>query len=213
MNARGQYLAWLRKTSPAIYTAALRKVSGNVRGVGGLNDDLLARMSRTSTGFGFLGDDTADLQTITVTADAPSDTSDLSTLVLDSGSLSPMDTQAIQAAAILPTITNMPGVEPVSSTSTSVFGQVAQAVASVVAAGMQASSQSNLIKLNTQRATQGLPPVNANGVPISTGFFTPSANPTLARMEASIAGVATSPILWIAGLGLAALLLLRSKRA
>lgn len=214
MNAQAAYLAWLRLTAPEVYTAALRKVARAPRGLGGLSDDLLARMSRPSTGFGFFGDDTTDIPTITVTADASSGP-DTSGLVLDPSTLDPVDLTSLQdQASVSPSLNILP--EPASTTSTTgsnLFASIIQAVGTVTAAGMQASQQSSLVKLNTQRAAQGLPPVNANGVPINTGFLTRSSNPAIASLENSISGAASSPLLWVAALAIGGLLLLRSKRA
>ncbi|MGH3574921.1 MAG: hypothetical protein ACRDUW_24375 [Pseudonocardiaceae bacterium] len=45
MNARQLYLAWLRSTHPDIYVAALRKVAGKPRSLGGLGQDLMSSMT------------------------------------------------------------------------------------------------------------------------------------------------------------------------
>lgn len=214
MNAQAAYLAWLRINAPEVYTGALRKVAGKARGLGGLADDLLARMSRTSTGFGFFGDDTTDLPTITVTADAIP-TVDNSSLALTPDDLATLnDTlsqQDLQSSVSLTALPTVPMAAPTVTTGSNLFASIIQAVGTVTAAGMQASTQSSLVKLNTQRAAAGLPPVNANGVPINTGFLPPSSNPTIARLEAGIAGAGSSPMLWIAALAVGALFLLRKK--
>lgn len=207
MNAHAQYLAWLRINHPAVYMQALRRVVGKPRGLGGLSDDLLARMCRPTTGFGFLGDDsidTSDLPTITVEADTPS-MPDLTDLVVDPASLT---TPSIDLTdnTLLPALPNP--TPPTDSSGSSVFDSIAKAVATVASTAMSASSQSNLLKLNTQRATQGLPPVDANGIPVRTSLLRVSSNPTIANLERTIAGAATSPLVWVAGLGILALLLL-----
>jgi hypothetical protein len=221
MNAKALYLSWLRQTAPELYTAALRKVAGKPRGLGGLGDDLVSRMCRPCTGFGFLGDDTSDLPTITVTApDFYNTAPDLTGvdsfltepggLTVDPSSFSAADLTSLTAQDVssLPTITEAPDT---SAGSGGLFSNVATAVASIVTAGMTANNQSNLLKVNTQRASQGLPPVDSNGVPIRTSLLTPSSNPTIARIESTIAGAASSPLLWVAGLGLLGFLLLRKR--
>jgi MYXO-CTERM domain-containing protein len=215
MNARAAYLAWLRINAPEVWTAAMRKVAGKARGLGGLSDDLIARMSRPSTGFGFFGDDTSDLPTITVTADAYPTTVDPS-LALDPTALDPVDFTVLQQQAnapvpLLPTPDATTAPAQPAASSSGIFASIINAVASVTTAGMAANAQSGLLRLNTQRASQGLPPVNAAGVPIATSFLSPSSNPTIARLEATIAGAGSSPILWIGALALAGLFLLRKK--
>lgn len=213
MNARQAYLAWLRVTNPGIYNAAIRRVAGRPRSLGGLSTDLIAQMSRQSTGFGFLGDDYSDLPTIDVTADAPT-MPDITPL--DVTDLTPIDTSDLTSSVQLtPASSIAPAADSNNTTSgpSTTFNAITGAVASIITAGMSASASSSLLKLNTQRAQQGLPPVNAQGVPISTSGLPLSTNPTIARFEASMAGVASSPMLWLAGLGIAALLIFRSKRA
>jgi hypothetical protein len=227
MNNQQKYLAWLRTTAPEVYVAALRKVARAPRSLGGLSDDLVTRMYRPSTGFGFVGDEMTQLAArlrslgalgqddsdpdnigeVTVTASSPTD--DSSSLLLDPTSLTPADILGVQEQATLPTAPiNVPAdtSSSGSSSNTGLFSSIVSAVGSIGAAAMTSSAQSNLLKLNTQRAAAGLPPVNANGVPVATSL---SSNPQIAAMESSIAGVASSPIFWIAGLALLAFVVLR----
>jgi hypothetical protein len=211
MNAQQKYLAWLRITAPEVYTAALRTVARKPRGLGGLSDDLLTRMQRPCTGFGFLGDDSADLPTITVTADAP--TADTSGLTLDPNAFDSADLATLQQQTTLPALpADVTAAAAAQSQPTGLFNSIVSAVAGVATTALNVSGQSNLVKVNTQRAAMGLPPVNAQGVPISNSFFRPSTNPQLAALEASVGGFASSPLVWVAGLGLIAFLLL-GKRA
>jgi hypothetical protein len=135
---------------------------------------------------------------------------DNSGLVLDPTSLTPADILGVQQQATLPTAPiNLPSdtSAPASgSSNTGLFSSIVSAVGGITAAAMTSSAQSNLLKLNTQRAAAGLPPVNANGVPVATSL---STNPQIAAMESSIAGVASSPVFWIAGLALLAFIVLR----
>jgi hypothetical protein len=228
MNNQQKYLAWLRTSAPEVYVAAIRKVAHAPRNLGGLSDDLVARMYSPSTGFGFLSDEMSDLSArlrslgalgqddsdpdnigeVVVTGSTP--TVDTSSLVVDPTSLVPADILGIQEQATLPTAPiNLPAdttTPAASSSNTGLFSSIVAAVGSIGAAAMTSSAQSNLLKLNTQRAAAGLPPVNANGVPVATSL---SSNPQIAAMESSIAGVASSPVFWIAGLALLAYIVLR----
>lgn len=228
-QARKLYLSYLRQSAPLVYTAAVRKAMGKPRGLGGLGDDLLTQMTRPCMGIGFLGQDDgstdySNLPTVTVTA---TDTSGYDQNLQDLINANSLPDQSLALAvtpeALAPvnltdvTGTSLTALPPsttdTTSTSTApgIFASIASAVGGIVAAGMTASSQSSLLKLNTQRAAAGLPPVNANGVPISTSLLTPSSNPTIAALENSVAGAASSPLVWMAGIGLLAFLLLRKK--
>lgn len=67
------------------------------------------------------------------------------------------------------------------------FNSIANAVTTVAPVIVQTQAQQNLLQINTQRARQGLPPLTANGVPVSASQLAP-ANPTMARLESSLSG-------------------------
>lgn len=213
MNNRQLYLAWLRTAAPTVYTAALRKATGQIKNLGGLGDDLLQQALSPNIRHSFLGDDGSSIDT--------SDTFDSSTLT---------DTSPIQLDPIIfqpPTfdpgtvsLATPEGVGPApvaaapaaSSGSSSTFSNILTAVASIGSTVVNASQQSALIALNTQRAAQGLPPVNAQGQ-VVTAAGTATTSAALLAFENAIAGGSAGslvPILLIGGL-LAYFLLGRSS--
>lgn len=221
MNPRAAYLAWLRQTAPATYATAVRKVAGKPRSLGGLNRNLVSSMYAPSTGFGFLSDDVTDasLQPITVTAP------DLSSLSIDTSGFQPADLSADivdPSTFASPSLPASPDVStPATDTSGSsgsswfnsnTFSSLINAVGNVASTALNVSAQSNLLKLNTQRAAQGLWPVQANGTPVPQSQLYPASSPTLARFESAISTQGmTSPLLIIAGLGLLAVLIKRRR--
>jgi hypothetical protein len=218
MNNRQLYLAWLRTTAPETYITAIRKVAGKPRGSGGLKRDLVGSMLTPTTGFGFLGDDTTDLQTITVSA--PIDSSAFTMPVVDTSTFT---TPAIEIPAptdvFAPPPDELTGVTvtaqkipvPGPAPTTDLWTQITTAVAGLAATALTSSQQSNLVKLNTARAAAGLPPVDANGRVITTSAVARPPSAALAAIEAQIAGMGSSPIVWIAGLGLLAFLFMRKR--
>lgn len=199
--ARMAYLAWLRTTAPAVYISAVRKATGRVKSLGGLNDDLV--QSALSPGYrhSFLGDngDSVTLDPIVVTAtsmDQP-----VSTDLFINTSADPFDTSSVAA----PTAVNIdPGTYGTAASTpataatpapTSTLGQVLTAVAAIGAASVGvigADNTSKLIALNTTRAQQGLPPVNAAGQVVTASG---TASPALLAFENAITGGAGGSLL------------------
>jgi hypothetical protein len=207
MNNRQKYLAWLRTTAPTVYAVALRKATGQGRTLGGLADDLVKQAFAPDIAHSFLGDDTSSLDPITVTAS--SDSSPL-TDVYATGDFLPVvntptfDASLVQAPSAVAIDTGTSTVAPSApAASSSTFANILTAVAAIGAGVVSATNQSKLIALNTTRAAQGLPPVNAAGQVVSTtGFATTS--PSLLAFERSISGaggVSLLPILAILGIG------------
>lgn len=97
-----------------------------------------------------------------------------------------------------------------SSSSSGWFDSLANAISSLGSTVVQTQAQQNLLAINTQRARQGLPPLTANGVPVTGSMLSPTSS-TVARMEAALSG-GTIPLLLIGGLGLAAVLMLSKSR-
>ena len=202
MNNRQLYLAWLRTTAPETYSAVMRKVSGKPRSTGGLQADLVTNMFRPSTGFGFLGQDSSDMPEVDVTATPITDTS----YTLPTIDTSTFENPTLDQSVTMPDVTITPAP---AAPSSDIWANVIKGVTSITAAALTTSAQSNLVKVNTQRAQQGLPPVDANGVPIRPSYSLYSSNPTLRNLEASISGSSMTPILLIGGLALVALLMFK----
>lgn len=209
MNAKQAYLAWLRQTAPAVYAAAVQKVVRQKRSLGGLNRDLLMSMHAPTTGFGFLSDSTSlqpltfDTSNIVAPADLPTvDTSsftmpDFSSLDSSGGSSTPASSGGLSSWFN-------------SNTFSSLLGAAASVANTYIASNAQSNLQTSLIQLNTQRAAQGLWPVQANGQPVPQTQLTPSASPSVAQFESAIStGGITTPLLLIAGVGLLAFSLFR----
>lgn len=201
MNNRQLYLAWLRTASPTVYTAAIRKATGQTRNLGGLNQDLLQQALSPSMRHSFLGDDTSDMDLfsasdLTDTSPITFDPITFSTPSFDPGDIAaPMPVAIDSGSSTLST--------PVASSAPSIFASVLQAVTSIGATVVNASQTNALIALNTQRAAQGLPPVNAQGQ-VVTAAGTATTSAALLAFENAIAGGSGSssllPILIIGGL-------------
>jgi hypothetical protein len=202
MNNRQLYLAWLRTASPTVYTAALRKATGQKKNLGGLNQDLLQQALSPSMRHSFLGDDTSDMDLFSAsdlvdTSPIVFDPITFTPPVFDSGSLDiPMPTIGTDTSSSTPSVT-------APSSSSSIFSNILSAVTSIGNTVVNASQQNALITLNTQRAAQGLPPVNAQGQ-VVTAAGTATTSASLLALEAAIAGGNSTgsllPLLLIGGL-------------
>lgn len=95
-----------------------------------------------------------------------------------------------------------------STSWTDIFNGITNAISSISSTVVQSKAQQNLLQINTQRAQQGLPPLTANGVPVSASMLAP-ASTTLAKLESSLGGGGGMLVLGALGLGL---LLLLGKR-
>jgi hypothetical protein len=204
MNNRQLYLAWLRSNAPTLYMNVVRKVTGRTRSLGGLADDLINKSFAPDLAHSFLGDDTGIVDESALQGDAPS--TDLTTIpAFDSSMVSaPAPVNIASGTAT--------GVSP--SSSNSIFGNILQAVAAVGVGVVNATNQSKLIALNTTRAAQGLPPINANGQ-IVTGAGLSTTSPSLLAFERAISGGASGsmlPILLLGG-GLIAAFALMGRRS
>lgn len=223
MNNTQLYLAWLRTTSPEVYMAAMRKITGQKRTLGGLDADLCASMTAPST-FGAFGQDDSsfDYTMPEIDITAPVDTTTYTLPVIDETSLTPVtpiDTSVLTPVTDIGTTVTMPDVTitpaPATSSpfSSNVLAAFTTAVGTVAASALQASNQSNLIKLNTARAQQGLPPVNSAGqvvTPTNTRLA-PATGP-IYKLESTIAGAAGGvglPLLL--GVGVLAFFMLRRR--
>src|SRR5487761_108345 len=216
MNAKQAYLAWLRQTAPATYATAVQKIVRKPRSLGGLNRNLIRSMYSTSTGFGFLSDSTDTLPPVDATAPDMSsvsvDTSgfqppDLSSLTVDTSSFSSPDLSASipDFSASTSTPDTSGGTGSSSWFNSGTFSSLISAVGNVASTALNVSAQSNLLKLNTARAGQGLWPVQANGQPVPQSQLYPSASPSVAQFESAISTSSmTTPLLLVAGLGLLA---------
>jgi hypothetical protein len=198
MNNQQKYLAWLRTTAPEVYAAAIRKVLGQTRSVGGLSSNL-ANIGKATTGFGALGDD--------ISFSAPDYNAGLDSDVMAVG-MTPVTNVTWDPAS-----TYTPPA-PVIGSSSSGGGfdwgsAIVKAVTGVATTVLNSSAQSKLLQINTTRASQGLPPVNAQGVVVPNSALPVSTNPTLRAIESSVGG--TGSIAMIAGIGLLALLILKRK--
>ena len=221
MNNAQLYLAWLRTASPEVYLLAMRKILRQPRTLGGLDSDLVQSMTAPAT-FGAFGQDSSSdssLPEITVSGSYDTTTTDPYTDL----NLNPFpDVTALtpeQLAPVAPVTTSDTGpsvtITPAGGTDTgssSWLSSFINAVGNVGASALTASNQSNLVKLNTQRAAQGLPPVNAMGQVIPGSALAPATNAIYA-LESKIAGGvgAMSPFLLLAGVGLLAFVLFKRK--
>lgn len=215
MNNRQLYLAWLRTAAPAVYVSALRRALGKNRSLGGLTDDLVQQSFAPATRHSFLGDDTTSMiDPITVSAistDQPITTnysfsSEMPAFDPNSVTFNPVSIDSGTAAFT-------PGLSIAPAQSNSIFGNILTAVTAIGAGVLNASNQSKLISLNTTRAQQGLPPVNAAGQVIrQTGTSTTGS--ALLAFERSISGASGSSMLPLLGIaGLAALFFFRKRTA
>jgi hypothetical protein len=201
MNNRQLYLAWLRTAAPTVYATALRKVTGQKRTLGGLTDNLVQQAFSPSLRHSFLGDDTSSMDTTFMDyGSAPITTGiDTSPIVLDPIVLTPPVFDA--SSVTVPSLTTSAPTIAATTPAPSTFASILTAVASIGSSVVTASNQSALIALNTQRAAQGLPPVNANGQ-VVTAAGTATTSASLLAFENAISGGSGSllPILAIAGL-------------
>lgn len=141
-------------------------------------------------GLGGLGDDLTDsvLQPITVSS---------SILVPDTS------VDSSTAAAI-----NAANADPGTSWG-SFFNSLTNAISGIGQTVVNTQAQQNLLSVNTQRARVGLPPLNANGVPITAMQIAGTQSPSLQQMEANLAQAGMWP--WLIGGGLALALLLGKR--
>jgi hypothetical protein len=204
MNNQQLYLAWLRTYAPTVYANALRRATGQIKSLGGLADDLINKSFAPDMAHSFLGDDT----------DLGFDTGDLTNL--DIGTASLIDASGPTFAPIdtgTSTFATPSTSSPSSSSSAgSIFTSILTAAASIGSSVINSSNQSKLVALNTQRAAQGLPPVNAAGQVVTTGFATTS--PSMLAFEKAISGGGSSMLMWLLLFGgIGAYLLLRKRAA
>lgn len=198
MNAQQLYLAWVRSQYPQVYTAALRVVTGKPRTLGGLDNDLLQQAIAPSINT-FLGDDSTVFDTSGGTTTDFSSTPDAfsagNTDPLQAVNLTPItfDPTSVQLS---PSVSNTLAQQ--ASSGTDVFSNIADAVAKVATTYIGASAQANLLSVNTQRARQGLPPLAANGRPVTSNMLAPTSA-SIAAMERAIAGAATPTNMMVIG--------------
>lgn len=223
MNNAQLYLAWLRTTSPEVYMSALRKITGKKRTLGGLDADLCDSMTAPAT-FGAFGQDDSSfsydtMPTVDITATPITDSSytlpaltpsDIGVSDVSSGLTLPDFGTGLTEVPGIDTSVTMPNVSitpaPAAGTPSNWLAAFTTAVGNVAASALQASNQSNLIKLNTTRAQQGLPPVNANGQVVTSANtrLAPATGPIYA-IESKIAGATGGmgmPLMLLAGVGL-----------
>jgi hypothetical protein len=230
VNNAQLYLAWLRTNSPDVYLMAMRKTLGQPRTLGGLDSDLVNSMTAPAT-FGAFGQDSSSdtsLPSVTVSPDtfAPqfplTDTSGMPLIfpvteayptapeipTLTPEQLAPVTVEAAPAP-VLDASGTLTGTPP---DGTSWLTSLITAVGNIGATALSSSSQSNLVKLNTARAQQGLPPVDINGRVVTASGLAPATS-AIYRLEQAIAGGTTgaTPLLLIAGVGLLAFLFMRRK--
>lgn len=218
MNNRQLYLAWLRTTAPAVYSAAIRKATGQNRSVGGLTDDLVGKAMAPDLTHSFLGDDT-DLSEINVTAQYMPDPVSFDSSSIDFQTPS-FDQSTVSAPGALTFQSGSGSATGLSTTpassggsGSSIFNSVLQSVVAIGAGVLNYSQQNKLIALNTTRASQGLPPVNANGQVVSP-YGTATTSPGLLAFEQAISGGSSMSMWLILGvLGIGAFVLLRPSKA
>jgi hypothetical protein len=99
-----------------------------------------------------------------------------------------------------------------TSGAASVFDSITNALSNVAQTYLQTSAQQNLLSVNTQRARQGLPPLTANGVPVTAASLAP-ANSSIYMLERRIAGAVSPNFLIFGGLALVGFLMLGRRRA
>lgn len=215
------YLAWLRTEAPDVYLAAMRKITGQVRTLGGLDSDLVDSMTQPATMGSFGQDSSSDtsLPEITVygdtgTADSGYTLPTLTEYDLNPPQITPTLTDVTLPDVTEPNITITPAPAPAAPATggTNWAAAFVTAVGNVASAALRSSSQSNLVKYNTQRAQMGLPPVNAQGQVVSSAGLAPATSAIYA-LESKIAGVTggMSPVVLLAGIGLLAFLFLRKR--
>lgn len=213
MNNAQLYLAWLRTFAPTVYVSAIRRATGQSRSLGGLSDDLVQQAFAPNVTHSFLGDDSSSmLDPITVTAnymDMPPITTDFSfsAPTFDTGMVSAPSAVAIDTGPVS-TVAPSGGSAPSST-----FSNILTAVTAIGAGVLNYSNQSKLISLNTTRAQQGLPPVDAYGRVI-TGSGISTAGSSLLAFERAITGGSGSMLPIILGvLGIGAVFIFSRSRA
>ncbi|MGH8336542.1 MAG: hypothetical protein ACRETL_06955 [Gammaproteobacteria bacterium] len=214
MNNRQLYLAWLRTVAPSVYSQAVRRATGGARSLGGLADDLVQRALAPNLSHSFLGDDSSMLDPITVTAIAP-DSGPITTNYSFDTSMPAFDPNSVAMPSFAPIDTGTAtGLTAPASSGGSTFANILTAVTAIGAGVLNYSTQSKLVTLNTTRAQQGLPPVNAQGQVVSPYGLT-STSPTMLAFERSISGATGGSMLPIilGMLGLGAFFVLRHKKA
>jgi hypothetical protein len=213
MNNQQLYLAWLRTNAPAVYVQAVRKATGKARNLGGLGDDLLqqAMSPNLST---FLGDDISSMDFTSADFQAPDMAPisiappDISIPGFDPGSVDAPAPVTISSGGA----TGLPVPTPSNPAPTgSTFSNILTAVTTIGIGIIGATNQSKLVAINTQRARQGLPPVDSTGRVITPAGFS-TTSPTLLAFERSISGAMGGGMLpIIAVLGIGAFFFFRKK--
>lgn len=216
MNNAQLYLAWLRTYAPTVYAGAVKRATGQTRSLGGLTDNLLNTALSPDLRHSFLGDDMLD--EITVTANYMPDPFTASDFSFDPGAPPSFDAGSIDTPDFNVPVDNTPAPAPVKptvkvstpSSSGSIFGSILTAVTTIGVGVLGASTQNKLINLNTTRAQQGLPPVDASGRVVTPSRLA-TTSPSLLAFEKSITGGGSMlPILLGIG-GIAAFFLLRKS--
>jgi hypothetical protein len=182
MTPRQLYLGYVRTYHPQVYYAALKNVFGRKAGLAGLGDDLTDSISPT----------VPDLTDVSITTpDISSDTTDAVN-------------SAYNATLSSSSTTN--------GGNTDFFTSLANGIAAVAPTIVQTQAAENLLQINTQRAQMGLPPLTANGVPLTGSMLSPTSA-SIAQMEAALAGGAGGflPILLIGGVAVLALAMTRKS--
>lgn len=213
MNNQQLYLAWLRTVAPAVYAAAVRKATGQTRSLGGLGDDLLDSALSPNLMHSFLGDELAPITVDATYMDAPPITTDFS---FDNSMSSGVNISNPAPNFNVPidsgSATGFPASVSTGNAS-STFANILTAVTAIGATVIGANNQSKLISLNTTRANQGLPPVDASGRVVSA-YNTRATNSGLMAFERSITGGGgMSMPLILAALGIGAFFILKSKKS
>jgi hypothetical protein len=173
MQSRTAYLAWVRSRYPKVYWSALKAVfTPQQSALGSLGDDLTSSVTPDLTASTDL---TGDLS-----PDISSSTSD-----------------AVNAAYNATVSPSSSGTD-----TASIFNSVANAISSIGQSVVTTQAEQNLLSINTQRARQGLPPLSANGLPVTASGLVPTSA-TIAQIEASLGGSSGMALL---GVGIAAVL-------
>lgn len=187
MTPKQTYLAWVRTTHPALYFKAVQAVFGKKNG-----------------NMGGLGDDLTDSITFSPDLTSTDDLTDISDIDTSSDVTSAVNT-AYNATQSSSSSTNGGG--------TDFFSSLANAITAVAPTVVQTQAAENLLAVNTARAQQGLPPLSANGVPVTGSMLSPTSA-TIAQMEAALgAGGGILPILLIGGVGLLAFMMVSGRRS
>lgn len=185
MTPKHTYLAWVRTEQPQVYYKALSAVFGKRNG-----------------NMGGLGDDLTDSITFSPDLTSTDDLTDISDIDTSSDVTNAVNNayNATQSSA-----------STTSGGSTDFFGALANAITAVAPTVVQTQAAENLLAINTQRAQQGLPPLTANGIPVTGSMLSPTSA-TIAQMEAALGGAGSLlPILLIGGVGLLAFAMMSRK--